>query len=158
MSNADQDSWSRVKERLRADVGDDVYTSWFARMDLEALNDKTVQLSVPTRFLKNWIQSHYAERVLACWQAHVTDVARFKPYLTGLGVIAAARRVGGRAFAWRRPPYEFERRLLPIDILCGTDTIRRALERGRPLAEIERAWAPGLAAWTRRRAHFLLYR
>ena len=28
-----------------------------------------MRLSVPTRFLKSWIQSHYAERVLACWQA-----------------------------------------------------------------------------------------
>ena len=78
MANADQDSWSRVKERLRADVGDDVYSSWFARMDLEGLEDKTVRLSVPTRFLKSWIQSHYAERVLACWQAHDTNVARIE--------------------------------------------------------------------------------
>ena len=39
MSNADQESWSRVKERLRAEVGDDVYSSWFARMDLEAIED-----------------------------------------------------------------------------------------------------------------------
>jgi chromosomal replication initiator protein len=78
MSNADQDSWSRVKERLRADVGDDVYSSWFARMDLEGLDDKTVRLSVPTRFLKNWIQSHYAERVLACWQAHDSNVGRIE--------------------------------------------------------------------------------
>lgn len=78
MSNADQESWSRVKERLRADVGDDVYSSWFARMDLEGLDDKTVRLSVPTRFLKNWIQSHYAERVLACWQAQDNKVARIE--------------------------------------------------------------------------------
>src|SRR3569623_1483770 len=78
MSNADQESWTRVKERLRADVGDDVYSSWFARMDLEGLEDKTVRLSVPTRFLKSWIQSHYAERLLACWLAHDDNVARIE--------------------------------------------------------------------------------
>ncbi|HEY5278712.1 MAG TPA: chromosomal replication initiator protein DnaA, partial [Pseudolabrys sp.] len=78
MANADQESWSRVKERLRADVGDDVYSSWFARMDLEGHDDKTVRLSVPTRFLKSWIQSHYAERVLACWQAHDDNIARIE--------------------------------------------------------------------------------
>ncbi len=76
MSNADQESWSRVKERLRAEVGDDVYSSWFARMDLEAIEEATVRLSVPTRFLKSWIQSHYAERVLACWQAEQPQVGR----------------------------------------------------------------------------------
>jgi len=78
MSNADQESWSRVKERLRAEVGDDVYSSWFARMDLEAIEDGTVRLSVPTRFLKSWIQSHYAERVLACWQAQEAKVGRIE--------------------------------------------------------------------------------
>ena len=76
MSNGEQESWSRVKERLRAEVGDDVYSSWFARMDLEAIEEGAVRLSVPTRFLKSWIQSHYAERVLACWQAQETTVTR----------------------------------------------------------------------------------
>jgi chromosomal replication initiator protein len=76
MSNTDQERWSRVKERLKAEVGDDVYSSWFARMDLEALEEGCVRLSVPTRFLKSWIQSHYAERVLACWQAEETTVSR----------------------------------------------------------------------------------
>ncbi len=76
MTNADQESWVRVKARLRAEVGDDVFSSWFARMDLEALDEGAVRLSVPTRFLKSWIQSHYAERVLACWQAEQNEVGR----------------------------------------------------------------------------------
>src|SRR5690348_17807224 len=78
MANADQDSWSRVKERLRAEVGDDVYSSWFARMELDAIEQGTVRLSVPTRFLKSWIQSHYAERVLACWQAEQPNFSRIE--------------------------------------------------------------------------------
>ncbi len=78
MSNAEQEGWSRVKGRLRAEVGDDVYSSWFARMDLEAIEEGTVRLSVPTRFLKSWIQSHYAERVLACWQAEEAKVGRIE--------------------------------------------------------------------------------
>jgi chromosomal replication initiator protein len=78
MANTDQDGWTRVRGRLRAEVGDDVYTSWFARVDLEAIEDGTVRLSVPTRFLKSWIQSHYAERVLACWQVEDNKVDRIE--------------------------------------------------------------------------------
>src|ERR1700752_2214674 len=78
MSNGEQESWSRVKERLRAEGGDDVYLSLFARMDLEAIEEGAVPLSVPTRFLKSWIQSHYAERVLACWQAQDERVSRIE--------------------------------------------------------------------------------
>ena len=76
MANAEQDRWSRVKGRLRTSVGEDVYTSWFARMDLESVHDESVHLSVPTRFLKSWIQAHYAERVLSCWQAEMPEVHR----------------------------------------------------------------------------------
>jgi chromosomal replication initiator protein len=78
MANTDQEGWTRVRGRLRAEVGDDVYTSWFARVDLEGIEDGTVRLSVPTRFLKSWIQSHYAERVLACWQVEDAKVGRIE--------------------------------------------------------------------------------
>jgi chromosomal replication initiator protein len=76
MSDIEQDRWSRVKGRLRSTVGEDIYSSWFARMDLESVHGESVRLSVPTRFLKSWIQAHYAERVLACWQAELPDVHR----------------------------------------------------------------------------------
>ena len=76
MTNTEQDRWSRVKGRLRTSVGEDVYTSWFARMDLESVQDESVHLSVPTRFLKSWIQAHYADRVLTCWQAEMPEVHR----------------------------------------------------------------------------------
>jgi chromosomal replication initiator protein len=76
MTNSEQDRWSRVKGRLRSSVGEDVYTSWFARMDLEGVQQESVRLSVPTRFLKSWIQAHYAERVLSCWQAEMPEVHR----------------------------------------------------------------------------------
>ncbi|HEV7601972.1 MAG TPA: DnaA N-terminal domain-containing protein, partial [Bradyrhizobium sp.] len=76
MTNMEQDRWSRVKGRLRSSVGEDVYSSWFARMDLESVQPESVRLSVPTRFLKSWIQAHYAERVLTCWQAEMPEVER----------------------------------------------------------------------------------
>src|SRR5207253_1602175 len=82
----------------------------------------------------------------------------FKPFITGLAVVASARRLGRRAFRWRRPPYEFEHRKLPFDILCGTDTVRRAIERGEPLATLERRWQPARARWLARRARWLAYR
>ena len=73
-------------------------------------------------------------------------------------MIAVARRLAPRGFRWKRPPYEFERRRLPIDILLGTDTIRRGIERGRPLRDIEHDWLPALTRWRRRRTPALLYR
>jgi uncharacterized protein YbbC (DUF1343 family) len=109
----------------------------------------------PARFTPTFHK--WAGRLCGGAQVHVTDLARFKPFLTGLAEIAVARQQAPRAFQWKRPPYEFEHRLLPIDILCGTDTIRRAIERRVDLASIERAWGGALAQWKRRRRPHLLY-
>jgi chromosomal replication initiator protein len=57
--------WRRVSERLRVELGDDVYNSWFARLTLDTVVGDTAYLSVPTRFLKSWIQSHYLDRLTA---------------------------------------------------------------------------------------------
>lgn len=74
----EQDIWSRVRGRLKAEVGEDVFSSWFGRMDLEAVDHETARHSVPTRFLKSWIQSHYSDRLLSCWQAEEQSVQRIE--------------------------------------------------------------------------------
>jgi len=77
-NSSERERWGRVRQRLRAEVGDDVYSSWFARMDLDAIEGEAVRLSVPTRFLKSWIQAHYVERVLACWKAEEPTLRRIE--------------------------------------------------------------------------------
>jgi len=78
MSSTDQERWRKVKERLRAELGEDVFSSWFARMEVETVDKGAVRLSVPTRFLRNWIQAHYSERVLSNWQAEDSVITRLE--------------------------------------------------------------------------------
>ncbi len=59
------EAWLRICRRLRAELGEDVFTSWFGRLELERMDEATAYLSVPTKFLKSWIQSHYTDRLLA---------------------------------------------------------------------------------------------
>ena len=66
----------RVRARLRAGVGEDVFNSWFARLELEEVVDDLAHLSVPTKFLMSWIQSNYAERILEAFRAETAGVAR----------------------------------------------------------------------------------
>jgi chromosomal replication initiator protein len=68
--------WDRLRRRLRAELGEDVFTSWFARVDLEGLSGGVVRLSVPTVFLKGWIKSHYGDRLLALWREEDESVRR----------------------------------------------------------------------------------
>jgi chromosomal replication initiator protein len=65
-----------VMARLRAIVGDDNFKSWFAAMEVVSIDDDTVRLTVPTRFLRSWVQSHYAGKLLDCWRAELDTVRR----------------------------------------------------------------------------------
>lgn len=67
--------WARVAQRLRRELGEAVYGSWFGRLEMEGVADDVAQLSVPTRFLKSWIQSHYLDRILACLQDEDASLA-----------------------------------------------------------------------------------
>ncbi|GAA0786722.1 chromosomal replication initiator protein DnaA [Roseibium denhamense] len=77
------EQWKRVKKQLRAELGDDVFTSWFARVDLEEHQDGTVRLSVPTRFLKQWIQNNYNDQLMGLWQRECDDVHRIELTVRG---------------------------------------------------------------------------
>lgn len=68
--------WRPVARRLREEFGEDVFTSWFQGVALERLEDDVAHLSVPTRFLKTWIQAHYADRIAALFAEQEPEVAR----------------------------------------------------------------------------------
>ena len=63
ISAEDQARWERVRQRLRAELGDAVYNSWFTRLELDRIESSNLHLTVPTKFLKSWVQSHYAPRI-----------------------------------------------------------------------------------------------
>ncbi|QEL24352.1 chromosomal replication initiator protein DnaA [Bosea sp. F3-2] len=58
-----QEAWERVRRRLRAELGEDVFSSWFGRLELAGIVEGVAYLTVPTRFLKSWLEAHYAERL-----------------------------------------------------------------------------------------------
>ena len=69
-------SWRRCCERLRAELGEDIFNSWFGRIELETAIGGEARLSVPTRFLKSWIDTHYLGQITAALSAEVGPLAR----------------------------------------------------------------------------------
>jgi len=90
-------------------------------------------------------------------QVHVHDRARFPAFLTYLLLIHHARRQDEKRFAWRDPPYEYERVKLPIDILGGTDRVRKTIEQGVSPKKLAGGFRKDAAAFRRRRRKYLLY-
>jgi chromosomal replication initiator protein len=58
------EAWARVKARLRGELGEDVYASWFRGVEVEQVGEGVIHLTVATRFLRNWLRTHYYDSVL----------------------------------------------------------------------------------------------
>ena len=60
-------------------------------------------------------------------------------------------------FCFIPPPYEYEFERLPIDIIIGDEKIRKGLEQGRDLDEMEKSWQEDLRGFLALRKQYLLY-
>ena len=74
-SQMGKESWSKCLQRLRFELGDDLFTSWFARVDFEAYAGGQLIVSVPTRFLKSWIDNHYQGKLQKIAATEFKDLA-----------------------------------------------------------------------------------
>jgi uncharacterized protein YbbC (DUF1343 family) len=107
-------------------------------------------------FFQPTFQKHAGQTCGGC-QLHLLDRNAFRPVLTALALLEELRRTAPDRFAWREPPYEYEYEKAPIDILYGSDALRRELEAGVGVREIAAGWEPGMAAFEPIRRRFLMY-
>ena len=61
--------WQRVCTRLQSEFGDAAYNSWLRPLVFERIDGGMAHLQAPTRFMRDWVLSHYGERIRAFWQA-----------------------------------------------------------------------------------------
>jgi len=57
-------NWDKVLEMLKKNFGNDVYESWIKNIHLKKEFNHYVILSAPTRFVRDWIVSRYADKML----------------------------------------------------------------------------------------------
>jgi chromosomal replication initiator protein len=70
------EEWARVRGRLRAEVGDAAFRSWLKPLTMVSAKHGIARMSVPTRFMRDWVVSHYAERIQSLWQEEGVGISR----------------------------------------------------------------------------------
>ncbi|GAA0778211.1 chromosomal replication initiator protein DnaA [Roseibium denhamense] len=125
------DQWDRVKTELRNELGDDVFSNWFGRVNHEDTFDDAVRLSVPTRFLKSWIQNNYEKQLVGLWKREHNKINRIE--LTVRGALRPrqhtnpvpkalpARRISARSAPFSTTP-QFGSMATSANIPCLADT------------------------------------
>ena len=63
-----QDQWVQICGQLKNEVGETDYDSWLKPLSLGSFNDGIMNISVPTRFMKNWVITYYSERIRKIWE------------------------------------------------------------------------------------------
>ena len=70
--------FERLRTQLKARLGVEVYSSWFGRMKLAEASKGVVRLSVPTAFLKSWINGHYLDVIAELWRQEEPELFRIE--------------------------------------------------------------------------------
>jgi uncharacterized protein YbbC (DUF1343 family) len=107
-------------------------------------------------FFEPTFQKHARTTCGGC-QLHVTDRGAFEPVRTSVELIAGFRREAVARFAWREPPYEYEHDKQPIDILYGSDQLRRTIDSDGDMTALIASWTADEDAFRRDRRPLLLY-
>jgi uncharacterized protein YbbC (DUF1343 family) len=91
------------------------------------------------------------------FQIHVTDRDTLRPFKLGLALLQALYHVHKTDFEWLPPPYEYEWKKQPIDILLGDGMLRQKLENGEDVNTVESSWTDELEEYKERSAQCFLY-
>jgi chromosomal replication initiator protein len=91
--------WARIRGRLRADFGDGVFRSWLRPLTLTAVDDASVTMSVPTRFVRDRVNTLYGDRLRELWRAE--DDA-----ITGIDIDVSPETAGRKPSLIAAPPPE----------------------------------------------------
>jgi chromosomal replication initiator protein len=73
-------------------LGETAYRSWLQPISVARIDGGEGVLSLPTRFLRNWVETHYADRLLASWRAENKSV-------TSLSLVVEPRVAAAEATA-----------------------------------------------------------
>jgi len=79
-----EEAFERLSAKLKARVGSEIYSSWFGRLKLEDLSKSVVRLSVPTAFLRSWINNHYSELLTELWQEENPQILKVEVVVRGM--------------------------------------------------------------------------
>ena len=59
--------WKIISDSMRSKIGEAAYQSWIKPISVRDLDGGTLQISLPTRFMRDWVIAHYLEKLEEEW-------------------------------------------------------------------------------------------
>ena len=80
---AHSNHFAAVKTQMQKEFGDTAFRSWLAPLEFVSFAGNVLNLSVPTRFIRDWVKSHYADRIRALFAKQGHSVIRVDIAISG---------------------------------------------------------------------------
>jgi len=63
-----EEQWGRICGKMKGEIGDAAFKSWLKPMSLQNVDGNTLKIAVPTRFMRDWVITHYVDRIQNLWR------------------------------------------------------------------------------------------
>ncbi len=70
--------WSIIQSEMKSKLGLDIYESWLKKIDFVEEFNNYLLLSVPTRFIRDWITSRYLDQILLSVRNYKKEIVRIE--------------------------------------------------------------------------------
>ena len=78
ISTPEKIDWTFVQREMKNKLGLEVYESWLKKINFLDEFNNYILLSVPTRFIRDWITSRYLDQILTTVKSHRKEIVRIE--------------------------------------------------------------------------------
>ena len=71
-------NWDTIQVEMKNKLGHDIYESWLKKINFEEELNNYILLSVPTRFIRDWITSRYLDQILKIIKTYNKKIVRIE--------------------------------------------------------------------------------
>ena len=75
---SDKIDWTLIQSEMKNKLGLDIYESWLKKIDFVEEFSNYLLLSVPTRFIRDWITSRYLDQILQTVKGYKKEIIRIE--------------------------------------------------------------------------------
>ena len=70
--------WNLIQSQMKNKLGVEIYESWLKKINFVEEFNNYILLTVPTRFIRDWITSRYLDQILQIIKGHKKDIIRIE--------------------------------------------------------------------------------
>jgi len=73
-----KDQWGNVLKKLNNEYGNEIFNSWIKNIKIQSQEGEVIFFTVPTRFIRDWITSHYLDKIIFFLNSENPEIKRVK--------------------------------------------------------------------------------